>query len=458
MTARVLVVDDVEANVKLLEARLTADYFEVRTARSGPEALAICARERADIVLLDVMMPGMDGFEVCRRLKSEPRTQHIPVIMITALDQPSDRVRGLEAGADDFLTKPVDDLALITRVKNLARLKTLTDEMLMRASTEEQMGFATGAVGGAVDQLGRDGHILLVEDRDRSAERILDTLKPDHRVAWEKDAGQALLRLPDGGFDLMIVSLNLDGADGLRLCSQVRSLDRTRRLPIMVIVEPGEDARLLRALDMGVNDYIVRPVDTNELQARVRTQIKRKRYTDQLRTQLEETVEMAVLDPLTSLHNRRYMTSHLRTLFEESAQRGKPLSLLLLDIDYFKAVNDSHGHDAGDSVLREFASRVRRNIRGIDLACRLGGEEFVVVMPDTDLIKASLVGERLRQCIAAAPFYAGERIGTLQVTASVGVASLEFPDDTPELILKRADQALYCAKRDGRNRVVSDAA
>ena len=458
MTARILVVDDVEANVKLLEARLTADYFEVRTARSGPEALAICARERADIVLLDVMMPGMDGFEVCRRLKSEPRTQHIPVIMITALDQPSDRVRGLEAGADDFLTKPVDDLALITRVKNLARLKTLTDEMLMRASTEEQMGFVTGAVGGAVDQLGRDGHILLVEDRDRSAERILDTLKPDHRVAWEKDAGQALLRLPDGGFDLMIVSLNLDGADGLRLCSQVRSLDRTRRLPIMVIVEPGENARLLRALDMGVNDYIVRPVDPNELQARVRTQIKRKRYTDQLRTQLEETVEMAVLDPLTSLHNRRYMTSHLRTLFEESAQRGKPLSVLLLDIDYFKAVNDSHGHDAGDSVLREFASRVRRNIRGIDLACRLGGEEFVVVMPDTDLVKASLVGERLRQCIAAAPFYAGERIGTLQVTASVGVASLEFPDDTPELILKRADQALYCAKRDGRNRVVSDAA
>jgi two-component system cell cycle response regulator len=152
------------------------------------------------------------------------------------------------------------------------------------------------------------------------------------------------------------------------------------------------------------------------------------------------------------------MTSHLKTLFEESSRCGKPLSVLLLDIDYFKAVNDSHGHDAGDSVLREFAARVRRNIRGIDLACRLGGEEFVVVMPDTDLAKAYLVGERLRQCIAAAPFYAGERIGTLEVTASVGVASLEFAEDTPELILKRADQALYCAKRDGRNRVVADAA
>jgi two-component system cell cycle response regulator len=168
MTARVLVVDDVDANVKLLEARLTAEYFEVRTARSGPEALHICARERADVVLLDVMMPGMDGFEVCRRLKAEPRTQDIPVIMITALDQPSDRVKGLEAGADDFLTKPVDDIALITRVKNLARLKMLTDEMLMRASTEEQMGFAA-TIGIKLDQLGRGGRILLVDDRDRSA-------------------------------------------------------------------------------------------------------------------------------------------------------------------------------------------------------------------------------------------------------------------------------------------------
>jgi len=325
MTARVLVVDDVDANVKLLEARLTAEYFEVRTARSGPEALHICARERADVVLLDVMMPGMDGFEVCRRLKAEPRTQHIPVIMVTALDQPSDRVKGLEAGADDFLTKPVDDIPLITRVKNLARLKMLTDEMLMRATTEEQMGFVA-TLGIRLDQLGRGGRILLVEDRDRSAERILEALKQEHHVEREADPARALLRLPDGNFDLIIVSLSLDHADGLRLCSQVRSLDRIRHLPIMIVIEPGDDARLLRGLDMGVNDYIVRPVDANELLARVRTQVKRKRYTDHLRMRLEETVEMAILDPLTALHNRRYMTSHLKTLFEESSQRGKPLS------------------------------------------------------------------------------------------------------------------------------------
>jgi two-component system cell cycle response regulator len=456
MTARVLVVDDVDANVKLLEARLTADYFEVRTARSGREALEICANERADVLLLDVM-PGMDGFEVCRRLKAETRTQHIPVIMVTALDQPADRVKGFEAGADDFLTKPVDDVALVKRVRNLARLKMLTDEMLMRASTEEQLGFA-GDLHKPFDQVARGGRILLVEDNDGFYRRIREALRGEFELTREADPAQALLQFPDGDFDLIIVSLSLQAADGLRLCSQVRSLDRARHLPILIIAEPGDDGPLLRGLDMGVNDYVVRPIDPNELLARVRTQVKRKRYIDHLHMRLEQSVEMAILDPLTGLHNRRYMTSHLATLFEDASQRGKPLSVLLIDIDHFKAVNDSHGHDAGDAVLQEFPTRIRRNTRGIDLACRLGGEEFVVVMPDCDLAKAYQVGERLRQCIAAAPFEVGGKVGLLQVTASVGVAALEFDDDAPELMLKRADQALYCAKRDGRNRVVADAA
>lgn len=456
MTARVLVVDDIEANVKLLEARLTAEYFETLTARSGPEALELCSGDGADVVLLDVMMPGMDGFETCRQLKASPKTRHIPVIMVTALDQPSDKIAGLEAGADDFLTKPVDDIALITRVKNLARLKTLTDEMLMRATTSEQMGIS-GDADGEEQNLGKGGKILLVEDHSRSAERIIETLDDEQTIVHEVDPQNALMSLPESDFDLLMVSLSLSGTDGLRLCSQVRSLDRTRHLPIMIIIEPGDDARLLRGLDMGVNDYLVRPIDKNEMLARIRTQIKRKRYADQLKTQLEESVELAITDSLTGLHNRRYMESHLKTLFEEAVQRGKAMSFLVSDIDFFKSVNDTHGHDAGDMVLREFAARIRKNIRGIDLACRLGGEEFVVMMPDTDLSRGYLVGERLRQCIASQPFILTD--GTaIKITASVGVAALEPASDTPDSLLKRADQALYAAKRDGRNRVVADAA
>lgn len=456
MTARVLVVDDIEANVKLLEARLTVEYFETLTARSGEEALQICANEGPDVVLLDVMMPGMDGFEVCRRLKADPKTQHIPVIMVTALDQPADRVQGLEAGADDFLTKPVDDIALITRVKNLSRLKTLTDEMLMRASTSEQMGMS-GESSDSGGNAGVGGKILLIEDHARSAERIMETLSVEQTVELESNPQQALITLTDGNYDMLMVSLSLSGTDGLRLCSQVRSLDRIRHLPILIITEPGEEARLLRGLEMGVNDYLVRPIDKNEMLARVRTQIKRKRYSDKLRNRLEESVELALTDSLTGLHNRRYMEGHLKTLVEEAVQRGKPLSVLVADIDYFKSVNDDHGHDAGDMVLKDFSARLKQNIRGIDLACRLGGEEFVVMMPDTDLSKAYVVAERLRQCISGKPFQlTGDR--QLNITASVGVASLESIDDTPDDLLKRADQALYCAKRDGRNRVVTDAA
>lgn len=456
MTARVLIVDDIEANVKLLEARLTVEYFETITANSGLETLQICIEEDPDVVLLDVMMPGMDGFEACRRLKADPKTQHIPVIMVTALDQPADKVRGLDAGADDFLTKPVDDIALITRVKNLARLKTLTDELLMRASTSEQMGMVPDISCGD-SSAGLGGKIMLVEDHERSAARMMETLSAEQSVELVTDPHQAIMALPDGDHDLLMVSLSLTGTDGLRLVSQVRSLDRIRHLPILTITEPGEDSRLLRGLEMGVNDYLVRPIDKNEMLARVRTQIKRKRYSDQLRNRLEESVELALTDSLTGLYNRRYMEGHLNTLVEEAVQRGKPLSMLVTDIDYFKAVNDSHGHDAGDVVLQEFSERLRQNIRGIDLACRFGGEEFIVIMPDTDLAKAYLVAERLRQCIAGKPFPLADST-QLSVTASIGVASLEGIDDTPESLLKRADQALYCAKRDGRNRVVADAA
>ncbi len=456
MTARVLVVDDILANVKLLEARLSAEYFEILTAYSGREALDVIARERVDVVLLDVMMPGMDGFEVCRQIKQTPRLAHVPVIMVTALDQPSDKVQGLEAGADDFLTKPVDDIALITRVKNLARLKVLADELMMRASTTQELGIATSSAAEWA-QAGTQGRILLVEDHARSAQRIVDSIGKSHIVSVERDSQAALIKAAEQSFDLLIVSLSLAGADGLRLCSQVRSLDRTRHTPIIILVEPGDDARLLRGLDMGVNDYLPRPIDRNEMLARIKTQIKRKRHADLLRAKLDEGMEMAITDALTGLHNRRYMESHLSTLVTQAVQSGRSLSVLIADIDYFKSVNDTYGHDSGDTVLREFAARFRRNTRGIDLACRMGGEEFVIIMPDTDLARAIQVGERLRACVASDPFEINSDT-LLRVTASVGIATLERADDTPETLFKRADKALYSAKREGRNRVVADAA
>jgi two-component system cell cycle response regulator len=456
MSASVLVVDDVAANVKLLEARLSAEYFDVVTAMGGAEALAICERGECDIVLLDVMMLDMDGFEVCRRLKSSPATHHIPVVIVTALDQPSDRVRGLQAGADDFLTKPVSDIALIARVRSLSRLKMMTDELRMRALTSKEIGIQSPEREAVADD-GRGGRVLLVEDRASSAERITSMLQDEHEVHVQLQPNEALFAAAEGQYDLLIVSLALENFDGLRLCSQLRSLERTRNVPILAIADADNNARLVRGLEIGINDYLSRPVERNELMARARTQIRKKRYTERLRDNVQMSIEMAITDALTGLYNRRYMETHAGTLVEQAAARGKPLTVLVLDIDHFKHINDTHGHDAGDDVLRDFALRIRKCIRGIDLACRYGGEEFVVIMPETDLAVATMVAERLRRRIAGEPFPIQRGARALEVTISIGIASLGTGDTAAD-VLKRADQALYRAKRDGRNRVVPDAA
>src|SRR5262245_17605926 len=272
MTARVLVVDDLPANVKLMEARLSAEYFDVISALSGQDALAICERGECDIVLLDVMMPDMDGFEVCRRLKANPATHHLPIIMVTALDQAADRVKGLQAGADDFLTKPVSDIALIGRVRSLVRLKMMTDELRMRARTSREIGIENPARE-AIADTGRGGRVLLVDDRKSSYERLAGMIAAEQTIDVEPDPSGALLRADECNNDVVIISLGLENFDGLRLCSQIRSLERTRNVPMLAIAEAEDTSRLVRGLEIGVNDYLIRPIDRNEMLARVRTQI-----------------------------------------------------------------------------------------------------------------------------------------------------------------------------------------
>ncbi|MGB7206903.1 MAG: response regulator, partial [Anderseniella sp.] len=248
MTARVLVVDDIVANVRLLEAKLTTEYFEVATAMNGADALEVITTFKPDIVLLDVMMPGIDGIEVCRRIKTNPTTQHIPVIMVTALDQPEDRVRGLEAGADDFITKPVNDAALFSRLKSLVRLKMLIDELRERDSAGIVSDYNNTI---NLSELEKGANILVVDNRGVVADRIETTINGAHDIKRIVDPGDAIRATKDIAFDLVIVSLDLLDHDGLRLCSQLRSFEQTRQVPILIVVDPEDDVRLMRALDMG---------------------------------------------------------------------------------------------------------------------------------------------------------------------------------------------------------------
>ncbi|NDA48588.1 MAG: diguanylate cyclase, partial [Alphaproteobacteria bacterium] len=301
------------------------------------------------------------------------------------------------------------------------------------------------------------GSILLIDDRSTSAERVIAALQSHHKVELQRDPHIALQRLAEDEFDLFIINLGLKDYDALRLCSQIRSNDRTRQLPLLIIADLEERPRVLRGLDLGVNDYLIRPLDRNELLARVKTQLRHKRYTEALRDNVQATIEMAVVDALTGLNNRRYLETHLPVMLQKSNSRNRQLSFMVLDIDHFKSVNDTYGHDAGDEVLRTFAQRVKGVIRHADLMCRLGGEEFVVAMPDTPLHIAQKVAERVRFAVQKDqfPIDAGGR--TIPVTVSIGL-SASLGESATDGLFKRADKALYRSKNGGRNRVTAEAA
>jgi two-component system cell cycle response regulator len=449
MTARILVVDDVPANTRLLEAKLGAEYYQVAAAHNGLDAIALAQSWQPDLVLLDVMMPGLDGYETCRRLKEDARTLHIPVVMVTALSEQEERLRGLEAGADDFLTKPVDYETLLARVKSLVRLKRLLDEWRIRGETARALG-----IGG--DSLGppsvAGARALVIDDFEPSTLAMQDALAREGIVAARAASEAEAFQLAGAvNFDLVVLSLSLANEDPLRLASRLRASERTQNVPLLLVADVEQKGRMLRGFDLGANDWLLRPLDENELRARARNQIRRKIYQDRLRADLGHALEMALTDPLTGFYNQRYLMRHLRGLI--GAGPPQEIAVMMVDVDHFKSVNDRWGHPIGDQALRAVADALRRRIRVFDSIARYGGEEFAVVMPATGPDDAQAAAERLRSAIAEMMFFPEPGLRH-QLTVSVGVSCASTQDMTAERLLHAADQALYQAKREGRNRVV----
>lgn len=449
MTAKILVVDDIEANRRLLQAKLEAKYYTVFMADNGELAIESAIRHQPDIVLLDVMMPGMDGYEVCRRLKSHIATRHIPIVMITALTDIDDRLRGLEAGADDFLSKPVDDFGLLTRLDALVRYNLVADELRTRgansAGAEQFSDFER-------ELLDAPASILVIDRDNHEARRITSALKTmGHSAETWIDANEAGVQFKN--LDLIIVALSGQGHDALKLCAQLLTLKEAREYSIIVTCDPDEQDLALEALRIGASDIILTPLDLSELQARVRAQTRRKRYIDVLRRRVDKGMELSVIDHLTGLYNRRHMLERLQVWMRRSGANSQPVSVVAFDIDHFKSINDKYGHEAGDQVLRAFAERLRTNIRPKDIVCRPGGEEFLVIMPETPAELAIKGAERIRHAIAEVPFQTDRSSDQIQVTVSAGVATHHGDGELLADFLHRADQALYQAKQNGRNRI-----
>ncbi len=448
MTGTVLVVDDVEQNVKLLEAKLLSEYYTVLTARNGIEALEVLENNKIDIVLLDVMMPEMDGFETCERIKANDATTHIPVVMVTALSEIEDRVKGLEAGADEFLTKPINDAALFVRVRSLTRMKAIIDELKLRNKTNEELG---KEVIKLQDNFS-DNNILLVDDDVIQAKNIKSYLSDLTNNIKLISSIEQLDDLNEFIPDVIIISCQLETDDPLRMAVILRSKPAYKKSIYILLAEEENSPIVSKGMEIGINDYFLYPVDKSELLARVKTQLRKQKYQRNLRTELEESVDLSTKDGLTGVFNRRYFDIHLQQMVEKGNLGKQQFCLLMTDMDHFKKINDTYGHQAGDAVIRTLSATLQSIVRMTDLIARYGGEEFAIILGNIELDMAQKVAEKIRKKIANLNFVLpGQKIA-IKNTISIGVSEFK-ENDNAESIIERADKALYKAKENGRNKV-----
>ncbi|MEM7490425.1 MAG: diguanylate cyclase, partial [Pseudomonadota bacterium] len=462
MPGRILIVDDVATNRIVMKVKLSAARYDVVPAASGEEALEIARRGGIDVVIMDMVMPGLSGAETTARLRADPATTDIPVILVTASDEGEARMKGLSAGADDFLTKPVDEIALLARVRSLLRVREEEREYESRAQglmpfsepPEPVRGF--GEAGQATFTTSRaDGRIaVLAEQGTAWLLRQREALQPIFReevALLSRNAALALTR--HDAPDLFLIDADCTGRnEGLRLMSELRSRAATRHAAFVVVLPAGETERAANALDLGAADVVYRPFPHDEIAMRLRTQLARKRRADKMRDTLDTGLKLAVIDPLTGLHNRRYGLHHLDRVAARCRAQGLRAGVILMDVDHFKRVNDTHGHPAGDRVLSKVAQVLKDSLRGEDLVARIGGEEFLAILPDAGLEQVRAVAERLRMAIQSlrVPLEDGQE---LSVTLSLGVAMLEDRPDAGARALASVDRALYAAKDGGRNRM-----
>lgn len=453
MGGKILIADDVATNRIVLKVKLGAAFYDTTQAASGGETLASARTNRPDLILLDVEMPDMSGIEVCRMLKADPVTRDIPVVMVTAFRDMDRKMAALGAGADEVFWKPLDEVVLLARLRSILRAREAAQELGLRPHIYRELGFAEPAEGFA-----RPARIALVFRDAATGAKWVAELRPflaDRLVAMEPDEA---LADPSGGPppDVFVIGADLaEPGGGLRLMSELRSRHGTRHAAVCVVLPAGAGDTAAMALDLGANDLIGVDADPAEIALRIRMQVTRKRQADRLREGLEDRLRLAMTDPLTGLHNRRYATAHLGRMAERATETGRTFALMVLDLDRFKAINDTYGHASGDAVLVEVARRLSSRLRPVDLLARIGGEEFLVALPDKGLGEATAVAERLRRAVADRPIALPHGQGSLSVTSSIGLAigQASAGQISVEDLFHSADRALLAAKLDGRNQV-----
>ena len=448
MGGKILIVDDVATNRIVSKVKLSAAGYLPILASDGQSALAAIAQARPDLVLLDLALPDMPGADFLARLRADPATATLPVIVLSASLDPAERLAAFRAGADAFLLKPVDDQSLLARIRSLMRQHELTERL---------GGLATLGLAEAAGVYQSPARIALITARPEVGLRLRRDLaaKAGARVVT-MTAEEALAEgLGKGSApDLFLIEADLTNpGSGLRLMSELKSRPNTRNCAVVILAGPGAVLSGAVAFDLGASDLIVIEAAAEEIALRLARLIDRKREEDRLRAVVQDGLRLAVIDPLTGLYNRRYGMAQLAAIAENGYARGRDFAVMIVDLDRFKSVNDRWGHAAGDAVLVEIGARLKRCLRGSDLLARIGGEEFLIVLPETSLAAALDVAERLCRTVEISPVPLPSG-GRLTVTVSIGLAMTDLTEaDATSALVDRADRALMMSKTAGRNQV-----
>ncbi len=444
---KVLVADDEPTIVNFFIAALSDQGYEIESAVNGVQAVEKARSFLPDVILLDVVMPEMNGYQATEKLKADPATSGIPIILVTGLGSVEDKVKGLESGADDFLTKPFNLQEMLARVHSLVKLKKLQDQLKELSGRQLVPAHVKNILSSY------RSHILIVEDDERITnicKAILGTGGYVVDIAPDGEEAQKYLKaaIPD----LILLDLMLPGINGLDLLKQLKEDAVTKDIPVIIITALGDLKTKVKSFYMGVDDYLIKPVNSLELLARVKANIRKHLAQKELRYSLDETFQESITDPLTGLYNRHYLDTVMERELALFKRHGRMFSLMIMDLDNFKSINDNLGHLSGDQVLTTAAGILKDEIRTSDLAVRYGGDEFIVIFSDTKEDQALVIAQRIRAAVESKKFLEGK---DQKVSVSIGITQASEHDSTGENIIKRADDALYQAKRAGKNRVVS---
>ena len=451
--ARILIVDDEPMNVKLLTAQLEGNNYEIIQAYGGKQAVDKAFARQPDLILMDVMMPDLDGFAATSKLKNDPQTRSIPIILITALSGTDDKIQGLEIGAEEFLNKPVSKTELNARVKSMLRLRQYQEQLIIRSQSEAVFSESSDR-----PFVSEEEHvlpkILLVEDDQKDVKLIENYLADQpYEVITAYDGEEALALALKENIDLILLDILLPGSDGFEICNRLKQMDETKNIQIVLVTSLSDLESRIKGVEMGADDFLVKPINNRELLVRIGALLKKKVYMDQLRAQYETAMDSAIKDGLTGLYNHAYFKRFLEIEVKRAIRQTYSTALIMMDLDDFKELNDRLGHLAGDVILRESAKIIKSSTREIDLAVRYGGEEFAIVLPYAGKNSALSVAERIRSSIESHRFTLAGVPDPEHMTISIGIATCPEDALSIEALIQKADTMLYQAKKNGKNQI-----